>query len=87
MISYLKKQFCRHHEGIASVHRLKDASLGVGNERYLWAGICKKCGAVVDLECWPIPGLVVYELVQAACVVLLIVALAAVSLWLCPMLK
>jgi hypothetical protein len=66
---------------------LKDESLGVGNERYLYVGICKKCGAVVDFECWPLTGSMIYGLAEAARVILLIVAFAVAFTWLYPMLK
>lgn len=87
MFSYLKKRCCRHSGGIASVHRLKDESLGVGNERYLCVGVCKKCGAIVDLDDWPVTGSIIFVLLTGARNLLLLIAFVVALAWAQDVLK
>lgn len=86
MFSYLKKRYCVH-PSIGSVHKLKDESPGVGNERSLWVGTCKQCGAVVDLADEPFNQSSLCEIVAVARRVLLLIAFAAASAWVYYLLK
>jgi hypothetical protein len=87
MLSYLRKRICRHQGGITSVRQLKDESLGVGNERYLYVGVCKKCGAVVDLDRWPITGSLIAALLGGARSLLLLIAFVVALTWASEMIK
>lgn len=86
MFSYLKKRYCVH-PSIGSVHQLKDESLGVRNERCLWVGVCKKCGADVDLSEGPFNQSSVCEVVAITRKVLLLVAFVTASAWIYYLLK
>lgn len=85
MFSYLKKRYCVH-PSIGSVHQLKDESLGVGNERCLWVGTCKTCGAVVDLGDGPFNQSSICEMIAIARWILL-VAFVVASVWIYYLLK